>query len=299
LSIYWQRHFKVSEKGLRKKIEGEGIVSFTIDTTGRVRNIFIKKPLTPEFDAAALKAVQAMPLWEPAEKDGKKIAMGQNLPYFLDPVLAYNRIVPTDLTEAEKIVTQRGPIVGVTLGSVWLTNDLKTYFTPVQFSFGILFGYALNKLELGVGYDIAAISKIRKPFQLEGQTLSTDNRTNIISIYSPISYTFNFNRKLLIKPFIAPVFNSIAVKESGNDNNGYTTIAVKNGFSVSFGICADHLVGKRAVVTKGKQRVESGYIRTRVTVNPMNFPTVVGDTPLKGTAINMMVGFIGAFRLEK
>ena len=63
-------------------VEGKVFVEFTIAETGEVTNVFVKKPLHPALDSAAIAAAEAMPAWSPAMKDGEPVATTITLPIF-------------------------------------------------------------------------------------------------------------------------------------------------------------------------------------------------------------------------
>jgi TonB family protein len=298
LSMYWQRHFKVPFKATLKKIDGEGVVAFKIDTEGRVQNAFIKRPLTPEMDAAALKAVREMPRWTPAEKDSEKIEMGQEMTYFLYPTGATNGIMYADLEEAEKVVRQHGFNLGLWTGGMALSNDFGKYMNPNRFLVGITFGYAIKRWHFGVEYDISIPSKVRNSFQLDDQIAITADKTSAFNVYFPVVYQFDWNKKWSVLPYLAPTVNMLYLEREMSKNER-TTIATATAFGVSVGICADFLSGKNATLVKGKHRVNTAFVRTRLNVNPMNFTSKMGSTPLNGTAVSLTVGFIANFKTER
>jgi len=54
-------------------VEGSVTVAIVLDETGQVRNAQVIESLHPVCDEAALKAVQAMPAWKPAELYGRAV----------------------------------------------------------------------------------------------------------------------------------------------------------------------------------------------------------------------------------
>jgi TonB family protein len=300
LSAYWQRHFKIPFKVMLKKVDGEGIVAFKIDTEGRVQDAFIKQPLTPELDAAALKAVREMPRWQAAEKNGEKIEMGHAITYFVNQTKASrDGGFYADVEDAEKVVRSNGLHFTLWTGFMGATNDFSTYINPARFAIGLGFGYTYKRVVFAFEYDLWAISKIRKPFELDGQFATTDNRVNGLNFYFPIGYRVDKSKKWALTPYLAPTINTLQLKED-TPNNGYVGIATDATYSVSVGILADYLVGKQANLGyKGKHRLYSSFVRTRLNINPMNFAAKTGSTQLQGTAISLTVGFMGTLRTEK
>lgn len=300
LSAYWQRHFKIPFKVMLKKVDGEGIVAFKIDTEGRVQEPYIKQPLTPELDAAALKAVREMPRWQAAEKNGEKIEMGHAITYFVNQTkTSRDGGFYADVEDAEKVVRPNGLHFALWGGFMGMTNDFSTYISPARFAIGLGVGYTYKRVVFAFEYDLWAISKIREPFELGGQLATMDNRVNGLNFYFPIGYRVDKSKKWALTPYLAPTINTLQLKED-TPSNGYVGIATDATYSISVGILADYLVGKQANLGyKGKHRLYSSFIRTRLNINPMNFAAKTGSTQLQGTAISLTVGFMGTLRTEK
>ena len=53
-------------------VEGIVLISFVVLANGILDDIKIEKPLSPEFDAEAMRMIKRMPRWEPG-KVGKKV----------------------------------------------------------------------------------------------------------------------------------------------------------------------------------------------------------------------------------
>lgn len=62
------------------RLEGTVFVELSIDKDGKCSNQSIKKGINTELDQAALASVKNLPNWEPAEKEGKKVASKIVLP---------------------------------------------------------------------------------------------------------------------------------------------------------------------------------------------------------------------------
>ena len=297
---YWQRHFKIPFKVMLKKVDGEGIVAFKIDTEGRVQEPYIRQPLTPELDAAALKAVREMPRWQAAEKNGEKIEMGHAITYFVNQTrVSKDGGFYADVEDAEKVVRPNGFNFALWGGVIGMTNDFSTYISPARFAIGLTVGYTYKRLVFAFEYDLWAVSKIRKPFELDGQLATTDNRLNGLNLYFPIGYRFDKSKKWALTPYLAPTINTLQLKED-TPKNGYIAIGNATAYGVSVGVLADYLMGKQANLSyKGKHRLYSSFVRTRLNINPMNFVAKTGSTELRGTAISLTVGFFGTLRTEK
>lgn len=68
------------ESAVKTKTTGKVIVSFVVTKTGKVTKATVKKGVSKELDAEALRVVSAMPEWIPAEKDKQKVDAEMILP---------------------------------------------------------------------------------------------------------------------------------------------------------------------------------------------------------------------------
>ncbi|MDQ3142623.1 MAG: energy transducer TonB [Bacteroidota bacterium] len=71
------------EKNKKELISKEKVVvvtTFYVETDGRLTDIKVKKSISPEFDAEAIRIIRLMPAWSPAENDGKKIRLTMSWP---------------------------------------------------------------------------------------------------------------------------------------------------------------------------------------------------------------------------
>lgn len=69
LSEYLYSNIFLTEQML--ETQGKVIVSFIINTKGKVVNVKIEKSLTPACDKEVLRIFNEMPLWSPAKRKGK------------------------------------------------------------------------------------------------------------------------------------------------------------------------------------------------------------------------------------
>ena len=63
-----------------EQTEGQVIVQFVIDKTGKVSSPEVIRGVTSELDQAALDIVSALPDWKPGEQDGQKVNVKYTLP---------------------------------------------------------------------------------------------------------------------------------------------------------------------------------------------------------------------------
>jgi len=64
----------------RAHAEGRVFISFTVTTTGAVKNAHVVRGFRPDCDAAALRAVRQLPRFKPVQQAGKPIASGLTMP---------------------------------------------------------------------------------------------------------------------------------------------------------------------------------------------------------------------------
>jgi len=62
-------------------VQGKGEVRFVVDTNGRVKNPRVIRSVSPALDTEALRVVNTLPDFTPAEKDGKKVDVYCTLPF--------------------------------------------------------------------------------------------------------------------------------------------------------------------------------------------------------------------------
>ena len=80
LQHYLAEHMQYPGKAMESGIEGEVVVSFSVDKKGMLKDITVAQSVEPSLDAEALRLVQGMPQWNPALKKGKKTKETVSLP---------------------------------------------------------------------------------------------------------------------------------------------------------------------------------------------------------------------------
>lgn len=80
LSDYMKKNIVFPESAKGKNIQGMVMVTFDVAESGRIDSIRVLRSLDPDVDAAAVRMVQSMPLWEPGRQGGKAIKMPVTLP---------------------------------------------------------------------------------------------------------------------------------------------------------------------------------------------------------------------------
>lgn len=80
LMKFLQKNLKYPTQAQKDSIQGRVIVQFVIDKTGKVINPVIKRSVSPELDAEAIRVVNAMPLWTPGRQKGKAVSVKFTIP---------------------------------------------------------------------------------------------------------------------------------------------------------------------------------------------------------------------------
>ncbi|WP_020595235.1 energy transducer TonB [Spirosoma panaciterrae] len=80
LTNYLQAMVHYPAEAQKAKLKGRVFVSFIVERDGNLRDIQLLKGLGYGCDEEALRAVQAMPCWEPGSQSGKPIRVKYNLP---------------------------------------------------------------------------------------------------------------------------------------------------------------------------------------------------------------------------
>jgi TonB family protein len=76
MTTFISQNRKYPEDELRKKVEGDVTVKFTVDESGSIINPTIQKSVTPNLDAEAIRIVKLMPKWQPAvDTEGNNMPM--------------------------------------------------------------------------------------------------------------------------------------------------------------------------------------------------------------------------------
>jgi protein TonB len=80
LDAYLSLNLRYPNEALTLKIEGEVIVSFTIDEDGTIQDVKALKDIGYGCGQEAERVVRSMPRWNPARKGGKAIKINYRLP---------------------------------------------------------------------------------------------------------------------------------------------------------------------------------------------------------------------------
>jgi len=82
LKTYIENNTTYPKKAKREKVSGTVYVNFTVNTDGKVTDVYIdkKNSIDPLLDKEAVKVVAGMPDWKPAEQRGKKVPVQMSVP---------------------------------------------------------------------------------------------------------------------------------------------------------------------------------------------------------------------------
>lgn len=78
-----QHNYRYPADAVKAELSGRILVSFVVLETGFVDQVKVEKKLSPSTDAAAIRAVQGLPLVRPGMQDGQKVAVRLTVPITL------------------------------------------------------------------------------------------------------------------------------------------------------------------------------------------------------------------------
>lgn len=80
LMKYLSTNMRYPKEAQSKGIQGRVIVQFVVEKDGSITDAKVMKPVDPQLDAEALRAVNAMPKWTPGKQKGKAVRVRYTLP---------------------------------------------------------------------------------------------------------------------------------------------------------------------------------------------------------------------------
>lgn len=80
MTKYLINNIRYPEAAVKAKTTGKVVVSFVVTKEGKVTKAVVKRGVSKELDAEALRVISSMPNWTPGEKDGKKVDAEMVLP---------------------------------------------------------------------------------------------------------------------------------------------------------------------------------------------------------------------------
>jgi TonB family protein len=73
-------NLKYPTEAKEKNIQGRVIVSFIVDTDGKLTDVSVLKSVDPLLDSEAVRMIYAMPAWKPGMQDGKTVRVSFSVP---------------------------------------------------------------------------------------------------------------------------------------------------------------------------------------------------------------------------
>mgnify|MGYP003317837702 CR=1 FL=1 len=80
LTEWLSENLRFPQECIKKKVEGEVIVSFIVERDGTITGIRLEQAVDPKLDAEAKRVVSVMPNWVAAEMNGAKARSRMMLP---------------------------------------------------------------------------------------------------------------------------------------------------------------------------------------------------------------------------
>lgn len=86
LDAYITENLKYPPLAMRHGIEGNVNISFMVETDGSISSIKIERMIDPDLEAEAIRLVNNMPAWQPADANGAPVAAPVSIviPFRLD-----------------------------------------------------------------------------------------------------------------------------------------------------------------------------------------------------------------------
>jgi bla regulator protein blaR1 len=73
-------NIKYPDEALKGKITGKVYVSFTVSTSGKVKDAVVTKSASPVLNNEAIRVISSMPDWKPGTQSGKSVAVQMEVP---------------------------------------------------------------------------------------------------------------------------------------------------------------------------------------------------------------------------
>lgn len=123
---FLMRNIKYPAKAYAAGEEGRVMLSFVVGKDGTISNVEVRKSVTPELDAEAVRVVKSMPKWIPGKQRGKAVDVSYTLPImFRNPSKG---VVDSKKEGASVSVVSpgnKGMVVPVGKEPICLVNDVK------------------------------------------------------------------------------------------------------------------------------------------------------------------------------
>lgn len=82
---YVKDNLKYPEAAKKEKFGGKVYIRFIIDSKGKVRDAHLAMGVRKDLDLEALRIVEQMPDWKPANYEGQNVAVKYTLPIHFRP----------------------------------------------------------------------------------------------------------------------------------------------------------------------------------------------------------------------
>ncbi len=103
LQNYIRKHVVYPEQAKQQKLEGRVVVSFIVETDGKVSNVKVLKTTNLVFNEAALSCIKSLPVFKPGLINGSpvRVQMYEAVPFSLKPLPEVKEAQPPMDTEEE------------------------------------------------------------------------------------------------------------------------------------------------------------------------------------------------------
>lgn len=77
---YISSHMVISDNAQETGVSGRIYVTFVVDKSGKVRDAAVRRGLTAELDAEAVRVIKSMPNWKPGTQRDVPVNVQMNIP---------------------------------------------------------------------------------------------------------------------------------------------------------------------------------------------------------------------------
>ena len=102
---FLMQNIRYPKEAFEQDVQGRVIVTYIVNTDGSISDAVVRRSISPELDAEALRVVNAMPNWTPGKQNGKPVRVKYTIPVTFR--LTSNQLPTTLVNDAENSGSQK------------------------------------------------------------------------------------------------------------------------------------------------------------------------------------------------